>query len=39
MAQEIIREVLANWLGEDYPGLDELAADLADSLRDGAPTP
>lgn len=37
MDVQIIRDVLANWLGEDYPGLDEIAEQTAESLREGAP--
>ena len=37
MEQQIIRDVLANWLGEDYPGLDDMAAQTAESLAQGAP--
>lgn len=33
----IIRDVLANWLGEDYPGLDDMAAQAAESVAHGAP--
>lgn len=33
----IIRDVLANWLGDDYPGLEDMAETVAESLHAGAP--
>lgn len=37
MDVQIIRDVLANWLGEDYPGLDDIAEQTALSLAQGVP--
>lgn len=37
MDQQIINDVLSMWLGSDYPGIEDMASDVACSLREGAP--